>query len=163
MRKTLLVLLAAVALGLWVAGCGGGGTVAAPQGKVAAPFDAGDPSQIAEGVTYLEDKLIYLVKERVNSENRIWALYAMRGTDMLTYDPEKKEFHNAKNIRTYDINGNALFKITKGAKTGQEGLPMDLKKIEKNKTNGHIKVYTRGWLSGADRTNPQKGAYVVVP
>jgi len=163
MIRSLLAAIVIVALGLGL-GCGGGPD---PLEGVAPakPKDIGTPDQWPMGAKMYENGPVFIVKQDVGGEVRMWAPVAkitMLGLD-LQYDPDKEIFHDKGRKRQYDLEGRALFEIFRGPDKGKTPPPLDRKKIEYDQETGHILLYLYKNVPEEDWDDPGKGGYIVVP
>lgn len=163
MGRTLLCVACILAMGLVVAGCGGGSDYNKDK-PVAKPTDIGNPDNLASGAT-LHNNVYWVVKDSGSGENRIYVLYNQvpkRDGGPLNYYPAKKTFSDDSREHVYDINGLAQHKMKFGPNAGQPGVSLPLRRVGKDETSGNILIY-QAVVAEADRDNAEKGAYVVVP
>ena len=147
-------------------GCGGAAkNEALKNARPAKPVDIGDPTSIAMGITAFPPSC-FIVKTVVEGETRIWAVSdRIPGPNPapISWDPQTNIFADGGRAHRYEITGQALHKVGKGANADQPGMSLKRFKVELDKSNGHVLLSTFLPLAKEDWGDTTKGAYVVVP
>jgi len=164
MVRSLVLSALVVTMAVWAFGCGGQPDFV-KNAAVAKPVDIGDPSQVAMGATLMPDGANWIVKADVKGEKRIFVLInrAPGTPEPVTFNKESQQFVSKNGKKKYDITGNALQTLSKGANAGQPAASMQLRPLTLDSGTGHMMLSGNKVVAKGERDSKDKGAYIIAP